>query len=165
VSFFGPSRLLFLDDDIGAHPHHTPHDNPQAHLADHLEAPFETVLVFTKHLNVIIQKADQPQPDGRNDHQPDIHVGQVAEQQNRNQDRGQNNQSAHRRGSPFLELAFEPQVPHLFPDLVTLQEADNASSENHPDRQSQNHPHRSPERQRHKHPDTGHIKMLRQILQ
>ena len=163
----GARRLAFellLDDDLRTEPHRAAHDNAESDLTDDLVPAAETFLPLAEHLDVVVQKADQPQPYGRDDHQLRIDVRQIAQQEDRNQNRQQNDQTAHRRRAPFLKLPLEAEIAHFLADLSALQQADDLPAENHADRQRQNDRHRRAERQREKHPHAGNVEMLRKIL-
>ena len=153
------SVQFLLGHDLRAEPHRATDDQSETDLPDDLVPAAEPFLVLAKHLDVVVQETDQSEPDGRNDHQPRINVGQVAEQQRRDQNRNQDNNAAHRRRSAFLQLSFEAEVAHLLADLLALQETDDPAAENHSDRQRQNNRHRRTERQRQEHPRTGNVEM------
>ena len=153
-----PSHLLF-DHDLRTKPHHQSDNDTKPHLADNLKTAIQSLFIFAKNFDVIIQEADQAKPHGRDDHQQHIDVGQISEQQDRNQDRSQNNDTTHGRGSTFLELSFQPQVTNLLTNLVALQHPDDPFTEDHPDDQCENNAHRSPKRQRKEHAHAGNIEM------
>lgn len=85
---------LLFDDHLRAEPHDQAHDNAQAHLSDNLETTVEPLFVLAEYLDIVVQETDQPEPHGRNDHQQDVDVGQVAEQQDRDQDRREDDNPA-----------------------------------------------------------------------
>ena len=111
---------LLPDQHVIAHVKSYPHNQPQTHLSDHLETSLQPLLVLPEHLDIIIQKTDQPQPDRRNNHQLDIHVIQPGKQDHWHQNRQQDNHPAHRRCSLLLHLTFQSQVPDFLPNLLFL---------------------------------------------
>ena len=153
------SVQFLLGHDLRAEPHRATDDQSEADLPDDLVPAAEPFLVLAKHLDVVVQETDQSEPDGRNDHQPRINVGQVAEQQRRDQNRNQDNNAAHRRRSAFLQLSFEAEVADLLADLAALQHADDPFAEDHADHQREDNAHRGPERQREEHARAGNIEM------
>ena len=141
----GPRGLL-AHDDLGREPHGRPDDDTQPDLSHDLEAPLEALLAVAKHLDVVVQSADQPQPDGRDQHQLHVNVVQLAQQQRRDEDGDEDDHAAHRRRAPLLELPLEPQVADLLADLLAAQEVDDPPPEDDDDEQRKDHRRRRAER-------------------
>ena len=97
-------------------------------------------------LDVVVQPADQPQPDGRDDHQLDVDVVEPSEEQDRDEDRQQDDDAAHRGGAAFLELSLEPEVADVLADLLAAQEVDDLAAEDDDDQQREDDGRRRAER-------------------
>lgn len=96
-------------------------------------------------LDVVVQAADESEPERRDEHQLDVDVVELAHQQRGNQDGQQDEDAAHGRGAALLELSFEPQVANLLADLLAAQQVDDAASEDDDDEQCQDDGRRRPE--------------------
>lgn len=100
-----------------------------------LKTPFEPLFVVAEDFDVVVQKADQPQPDRRNQHQLDIDVVELSEKQYGDENGQQDDYAAHRGRAFLLELSFEPQIADLLTDLFAAQEVDDVASEDDDDQQ------------------------------
>ena len=139
-------RDLLADDDLGRKPHRRADDDAQPDLAHDLKAALEPLLVVAEDLDVVVQPADQPQPDGRDDHQLDVDVVEPSEEQDRDEDRQQDDDAAHRGGAAFLELSLEPEVADVLADLLAAQEVDDLAAEDDDDQQREDDGRRRAER-------------------
>ena len=108
-------------------------------------------------LDVVVQPADEPQPDGRNQHQLNVYVVELPEEEHRNQNGHKDDHTAHRRGSLFLELSLKPQIADLLADLLAPQKVDDLPTEDDDDQQREDDGRRGPERDILKHTRTGQI--------
>ena len=116
-------------------------------------------------LDVVVQTADQPQPDGRDQHQPDVDVAQVADEQHRDQDGDEDDDATHRGGTLLLQLALQPEVADLLANLLAAQEVDDPASEDDDDQQRQDDGRRGAEREVLEHARTGQVIGFVQILE
>ena len=156
---------LVAHHDFGRSAHHRADDDADAHLSHDLELAFEPLLVVAEDLDVVVQEAQQPQPDGRNDHQLNVDVVQPAEQQHGNQHGQKDHHAAHGGRAPFLELAFEAEVADLLADLTALHEADDPLSEGDRNEQRQDDGQRRAERDVLEHARTGQVVRTVEILE
>ena len=92
---------FFADDDVRTHPYGEAHDEAEDDLGD--EFPFlgHAFLVVAEYLDIVIRKAEGSAPQGADQQEDDINVGQVAEQEGSREDGQDDDHPAHCR-SPFL---------------------------------------------------------------
>jgi hypothetical protein len=90
--------------------------------------------------SIIVEKADQPEPNSDEQSNPNIGIAQIRPQQGRDAEREQDQETAHRRRSLFAQ-----QVPigtirsnRLSIALLAAQPEDQARSENKTDQESSN---------------------------
>ena len=108
-------------------------------------------------LDVVVQKAERTEPDGRNNHQLHIDIVQSANEQYGNQDGQQNKDSAHRRRAALGELPLKAQIAYLLTYLVTLQHTDNRATKEDGNQQSQHNGYGRTKRYVLEHTRTGQI--------
>lgn len=146
VDRFDRVHDLVAHDDVVREPHGRADDQSETDLSDDLETPLEPLLVVPEDLDVVVQPADEPEPQGRADHQLDVNVVEPPEQKDRHEYGHEDDDAAHRRRAPFLELPFESEVADLLADLLAAQEVDDAAAENDDDEQREDHGRRRTER-------------------
>ena len=77
------SRFLYLDvftdNDLRTEIQGKPYNESQAYLADNLELTVQAFLVLLEYLDVVVGKAQRPQPDCGNQHQYHINIVQFAQ--------------------------------------------------------------------------------------
>src|SRR5438128_10264970 len=88
-------------------------------------------------LAVIIEEADQPEPDRDEQDDPDIRIGQISPQQGRDAQREQNEETAHRRRSLLAQqMAVGTVGANRLPiALLPPQPKDEAGTENKADQE------------------------------
>ena len=92
---------LFADYNLLREAHHSTYNHSQTYLSHNLELTLQAIFVVAEGLDVVVQKTERTEPNGRDNHQLNVDVVQLADQNNRNQHRKQNQHTAH-RGSAFL---------------------------------------------------------------
>ena len=96
------------------------HRESQDDLSHDLVFAGHSLLVLAEDLDVVVREAETAQPYQSDQQQLDIHVGQVSEQQHRDEYRTEDEYPAH-RGSAFLgQLPFQTQVADLLSELLAL---------------------------------------------
>ncbi len=60
-------------------------DKAQANLPNNLETPRQAIFIVLKFFEVVVDKANHARPDGRDDEQDNINVGQVGKEEYRNE--------------------------------------------------------------------------------
>ena len=165
VDRFDRFGRLFPDDDVGREAHGRTYDNAQADLSHDLETPFEPLFVVAEDFDVVVQKADQPQPDRRNQHQLDIDVVELSEKQYGDENGQQDDYAAHRGRAFLLELSFEPQIADLLTDLFAAQEVDDVASEDDDDQQGDDDGCRRAERNVLEHTCAGQVVNVVEIFE
>ena len=128
-------RDLLAHDDVGREPHGRSDDDAEAHLPHDLETALQPLLPVAENLDVVVQTADQAEPDRRHEQQLDVDVVQLAEEQHRDQDGDENDHAAHRGRAFLLQLALKPEVADLLADLLAAQEVDDRTSKDNDDQQ------------------------------
>ena len=111
------------------------------------------------------EPAEDPEPQGRADHQLDVNVVEPPEQKDRHEYGHEDDDAAHRRRAPFLELPFESEVADLLADLLAAQEVDDLAAENDDDQQREDDRRRGAERNVLEHARTGQVVGFIQILE
>ena len=106
-------------------------------MADDLEFPRQALLVFHEDLDVVVDEADAAEQHGHEEHALDVDVGEVGQEQGRNEDGTQDDDAAHGRGALLLHLAFESEVADDFAYLLELEPFDDAPSRQDGDEQGQ----------------------------
>lgn len=130
-----------------------------------LKRPFEPLFVVAEDFDVVVQKADQPQPDRRNQHQLDIDVVELSEKQYGDENGQQDDYAAHRGRAFLLELSFEPQIADLLTDLFAAQEVDDVASEDDDDQQGDDDGCRRAERNVLEHTCAGQVVNVVEIFE
>ena len=115
--------------DVGRQDHGQANNQAQADLAYYLELAFQSVLVVTVYLDVVVKAAEHSEPYGGAYHEKHVDVGQVAEQKARNEYGHDDDDAAHSGGSCLLHLALKAQVAYNLAYLHQLQAVDYASAE------------------------------------
>ena len=139
-------RDLLAYDNVGREPHGRSDDDAEAHLPHDLETALQPLLPVAENLDVVVQTADQAEPDRRHEQQLDVDVVQLAEEQHRDQDGDEDDDAAHRGGAAFLELSLEPEVADVLADLLAAQEVDDLAAEDDDDQQREDDGRRRAER-------------------
>ena len=96
----GRSHLL-TNHHLLREAHHRAHDNTQADLTHDLELTLQAILVVAEGLDIVVQEAQQAEPQRRDEHQDNVDIIQTSHQQHRHQDSQQDDDSAHRRCALF----------------------------------------------------------------
>ena len=165
VDRFDGSGHLLAHHDILREPHREPDDDAETHLPDDLEAPLESLLVVAENLDIVVQTADEAEPEGRHQHQQHVDVVQPAEEEHGHQHGQQDNDAAHRGGAAFLELAFETEIANLLADLLALQETDDRLAAVDDDQQRHDEGSHGTERNVLEHARTGEVVVLIEVLE
>lgn len=155
--------MTFSHDDVGREPHGRSDDDAEPHLSHDLETALQPLLPVAENLDVVVQSADQTEPDGRHEQQLDVDVVQLADEQHRDQDGDENDHAAHRGRAFLLQLALKPEVADVLADLLAAQEVDDRTSEDNDDQQRQNDGRRGPEGDVLEHSRAGKVIDLVQI--
>ena len=91
-------------------------------------------------------EAQQTQPNRRENHQENVDVAQFAKQEYRDENGGDDDESAHCGGAGFLVLPLQSQVSDAFADLFLFQEFNEIFPEKDGDNQRQHESRDRPER-------------------
>ena len=103
-------------------------EQAQAELEDELAPLAHAFLVVLEHLDVVVGEADGAAPERGADEQQGVDAVKPADQQGGAQQRGDDDQAAHRGRALLLHLSFQAEVADLFADLRTLQLADDGAA-------------------------------------
>ena len=80
----------------------------------------ESFLVVFEDLDVVIGESKRSAPYRGQEQELDVDVPQVAEQQDRNHNRKDDDDTTHCRSAFLLHLAFQPEIPDCLSDLLAL---------------------------------------------
>ena len=98
-------HFFLTDHGIGMEIHSRAHQNTEDNLSDQLLSRRKTFLVLFENLDVIIRKAEHSQPNRGEQHQNDIDIGDIAEQQSWNQNGRDDDETAHSRRTRLFVLS------------------------------------------------------------
>ena len=122
-----------------------PHSETQHHLTKDFEASGHASLVFLEDFYVIIDKADNAQPHGGNEHGDDIYVVQLGKEKRGDDNGGKDEQTAHGGSALFLFLAFESEVADRLANGTATDKTDERLAAEKHDEQGENGRHGSTE--------------------
>ncbi len=133
-------------------------DKSQAHLADDFELTVQAFLVLLEYLDVVVGKAQRPQPDCGNQHQYHINIAQFAQQQAGNE-YGKNNDDTAHAGYSHLVYAerVDAGITLRFGNLLAFQQVDELISPDTRNEQCQNDCHQRTEGCIAEHASTGEV--------
>ncbi len=98
--FLGGDVLVNLR--IGTQPKRQAHNQANRHLSHDFPLAFQSVFVPAKHFDIVVEEAEEPQPNRRDNHQQQVDVAHSPEQQHGYENRHGNDDAAHRRHAHFL---------------------------------------------------------------
>ena len=139
--FDGRVGHLFPDDDVRAHPDGQTHDEAEGDLPEELGFLGKPFLPLLEHLDIVVGETQGSAPQGAEQQQDHVDVGQVAEQQDAREDGQDDDDAAHRRGPFLLDLPLEAEVAHGFSDLVALEGADDPLARQEGEQHRRHHRH------------------------
>ncbi|MPN33419.1 hypothetical protein SDC9_180906 [bioreactor metagenome] len=116
-----PYLHIFPHHNVGTEIHGQPHTESQSDLCHNFEFSFQSLFIFFEHLDIIICKAKHSQPYRTDEHQDDIDVFQLPEEQGRDKNGENNNDSPHGRCSALAVLSFQVEIANGFSDLFLLE--------------------------------------------
>ena len=135
VSDNGLDALLFggnilMDDSIGTEPERQAHNESNADLTYNLVLALQTVLVLAENLDIVVEEAEEAQPDGGADHQQQVDVAHAAQQQHGHKDADGDDDATHCGHTDLLFAeGIDALVAGCLGNLTTLHVLDEALAE------------------------------------
>ena len=153
---------VFADDHLRAEVEGQSYNQSQTYLADNLELAVQPLLVPLEYLDIVVGKAQRPQPYRRDEHQYHIDVAQASQQQAGEQCGKDDDDSSHTGYAHFLHAeGVDGSVALRLGNLFPLQQPDEAVAPYRRDEQRQDDGHQCPERRVGEHTCAGEIVLVK----
>src|SRR5262245_52758984 len=123
------TEYLFLHHHVVVEIKGRADDKTYPYLSEHFELPMQTFFIFFEDFDVIVKETDQAQPNRSDQHDDDVHIVQLGQQQRWNNDRGDHDHSSHRGSSLFLLFTGQTQITDGLSYLLPVQNGNDPSAE------------------------------------
>ena len=128
-------KCQLFDGDVGVPNHGGTENHPHPNLTDDLEASCQPFFVLLENLDVVVDEPNGPEPQGAEDHQLSVDVGQIRKQERGHKDGAKHDGASHGGGALRVHLAFQAEVAHNLSNLHQLQPLDDALAKQNAHRQ------------------------------